>query len=189
MYFDPRNHPERRFGEVFLSNINSSSWDLIRRKSKRQGIVAYGDDGKVTDDYFPIFCRGEEFLDDGIDLSRLIPRPTPLSFNLETDSANHISSCISHVLFQHFLGMITEFNHFLNVEVIATIRLANNQYAFGEFQMVPRLDVNDTKKLLDVGYTFKNASINIHSPHIEFLQDMDVFSLATVLEFLQTKIK
>jgi len=63
MAIQDRNHPEKKAGEVFLTNASKGQWDQTGWKTKRAGTVALDIHGKKYSEYptkFPVFVQRSE---------------------------------------------------------------------------------------------------------------------------------
>ena len=67
-----KSHPERLAEEVLLFNYSSDAggqelFGRIGWKSKRKGNIAYGQDGNIVPNFFPVFVQRSEMEESGIE--------------------------------------------------------------------------------------------------------------------------
>jgi len=64
------SHPELRNGEVFFRNMNEAQFELLTWHTKRRGITAYDEQGRMInyDNWFPVFVRMSELVNLGMDI-------------------------------------------------------------------------------------------------------------------------
>jgi hypothetical protein len=56
------NHPEKRSGEVWITNTDRAGFEQISFKTKRPGVVAYSPTGEnlFSERFFPVFVLKSE---------------------------------------------------------------------------------------------------------------------------------
>lgn len=66
---EDRRHPEKREGEIYLTNTDPGDYEKIGWRTKRLGLIAYSLDGHAIDSLRPVFVSRAELTKAGFTIT------------------------------------------------------------------------------------------------------------------------